>query len=443
MAEIFPFRAWRYNPARVKWENVLTQPYDKITPEMQQRYAQLDPSNLIAVEKGIATPQDTPQNNVYTRAAAKLDEWTREGVVVQDAAPAIYVYEQHFGVPHTKAKRTRRGFIALCRLEDFSAGVIHRHEQTLAAPKADRLDLLRHTRAQTGQLFMLYCDSARRIDAILQRAARPEQEPLTALTDEFGVVHRLWAITDEATIRQITAEMADKKIVIADGHHRYETALQWRNDCRALRGSSDPNAPWEMAMMTFLNAQGEGLTILPTHRVVGNLPGFDFGAFRGRMQLHFDWYAYPFASGAESVALAEFRKDFSARGKDRRAIGVYSGSGAFYLFLLKRDADLAELLPGVSPAQRQLDVVLLHRLLLEKGLGITAEAVVAEKNIRYVREMAAALAAVDSGQAQVAFFLLPVRVEQVMEMALAGEVLPQKSTDFYPKLLSGITIYRP
>jgi len=441
MAEIFAFPAWRYNPARVRWENVLTQPYDKITPEMQQRYAALDPCNLIAVEKGIAQPADTPQNNVYTRAAAKLEEWAREGVLAQDAAPAIYVYAQQYVPPGGKTRRTRRGFIALGRVEDYAAGVVFRHEQTLAAPKADRLELLRHTRAQTGQLFMLYSDPTRKIDALLNEAARGV--PAMEMRDEYGVAHRLWSITDAQIIARVAAEMGEKKIVIADGHHRYETALAWRDECRARFAQSDRHAPWEKAMMTFINAHGEGLTILPTHRVVGNLPGFDLAAFCKAMRPHFDWYAYPFTDAAErEAALAEFHKDFSARGKVRRAIGVYAGSGAFLLFLLRVDASLADLLPDVSPAQRELDVVLLHCVLLAQGLGITAEAVVAEKHVSYAREMDAALGAVDAGRAQACFLLNPVRIEQVLEVALAGQVLPQKSTDFYPKLLSGVAIYR-
>ncbi len=440
MADICPFAAWRYNPARVKWEHVLTQPYDKISPEMQQRYAALDRHNLVAVEKGIAAPGDSPANNVYTRAAAKLEEWARAEILVRDAVPAIYSYAQEFRLPGGKTRRVRRGFIALCRLADFYAGVVFRHEQTLSAPKADRLELLRHTRAQTGQLFMLYSDPAKRIDALLAEAARTA--PATEMRDEYDVVHRLWPITDKANIARITSVMANQKIVIADGHHRYETALAWRDECRAKHGSRDADAPWERAMMTFVNAQAEGLTILPTHRVVTNVAGFDFAAFRRALEPHFDWYAYPFTDAAErETAWEDFRKDFSARGKERRALGLYAGGGVFYLFLLRVDVNLGDLLPGVSAAQRGLDVVLLHRYVLEKGLGITAEAVVAEKNIRYERDAEVALASVDAGRAQMVFLLQPVHVEQVFEIALGGEVLPQKSTDFYPKLLSGIAVY--
>jgi len=237
--------------------------------------------------------------------------------------------------------------------------------------------------------------------------------------------------------------MAEKKLVIADGHHRYETALNFRNECRAKSGKIDPLAAHEFAMMTFINARTKGLTILPTHRLLRNLPNFKFEGFRQALGPIFDWYSYPFQNSDERAAsYTEFRKDLEARSRERRAIGIYPGADAFYLFLLRRDADLEALLPDLSEGQRELDVVLLHRLILEKGLGITAEAVTAEKNVAYEREMDTAIAAVDSGDAQLACLLNPVRVEQVMAIAMGGDVLPQKSTDFYPKLLSGVTIYR-
>ncbi len=441
MAEIFPFSAYRYNSQRVELEQVLTQPYDKITTAMQEQYYAASPFNLIPVEKGKTFPNDTPENNVYTRAAQKLAELTAQGILVRDPEPSIYAYSQDYVMPGTHTRRLRQGFIALGRVEDYAAGVVFRHEHTLAGPKADRLELLRKTHAETGQLFMLYDDPAGRIDRLIAKISHAPAA--VEVRDEFDVVHRLWPISDTATAQQFVAGMADKKLVIADGHHRYETALAYRDECRGSAGPVDRNAPYEKAMMTFFNARGRGLTILPTHRVLSNLARFDFERFRSEVIRYFDWYAYPFCDASEcAAAYHDFRKDLEGRGREHHAIGVYAGRGAFYLFLLRRAADLNHLLPDLSPRQQQLDVVLLHRLMLEKGLGITAEAVAAETHITYEREMDATIAAVDSGRAELACLLNPVRVEQVMEIALAGEVLPQKSTDFYPKLLSGLTIYR-
>jgi uncharacterized protein (DUF1015 family) len=442
MADIRPFRAYRYDTNKVALKDVLTQPYDKISPEMQERYYAASPYNLITIEKGRVLPGDADGNNVYTRAAKKVNEWIAEKVLSQDAAPGIYIYSQEFLVPGTQTRRTRIGFIALGRVEDYDAQVVFRHERTLSAPKADRIELLRNTHAQTGQLFLLYDDASRVIDNLLEETAR-KVSPVE-LKDEYDVTHRLWPVSDPAFVRRVQSAMKEKKLVIADGHHRYETALNFRNEDRAKAGKSEPLAAYEFAMMTFVNTHSKGLTILPTHRVVAGLANFTFETFRKSMGAHFDWYSYPFSNPQErETAFAEFRKDMENPSHGRRAIGVYTGDGAFFLFLLRRDADLASALPDVSEAQRGLDVVLLHRLVLDKVLGITPEAVAAERNVGYEREMEAAIARVDRGDGQVAFLLNPARVQQVMDIALGGDVLPQKSTDFYPKLLSGVAIYRP
>ncbi|HEX3376459.1 MAG TPA: DUF1015 domain-containing protein [Candidatus Acidoferrales bacterium] len=441
MADIFPFRAYRYNAAVVDPAKVLTQPYDKITPAMAEKYAAASPYNLIPIEKGKTLTSDTQANNVYTRAENKLEEWIRENVIVPDAAPSLYAYSQEYTVPGTMERRTRKGFIAVGRIEDYSAGVVFRHEQTLSGPKADRMELLRHTQTHTGQLFMLYNDPAARIDALLDKATSAKKAEVE-LRDEYDVVHRLWPITDAQTLESIRREMADKKLVIADGHHRYETAMAYRDERRARDGRVDPNAPYEKVMMSVFNTVGEGLTILPTHRIVANVPNFSFEKIHAALANAFDVASYPFKGISDRAKVYEqFRADLR-KGQEQRAIGAYAGNGAFHIFVLKKDANLDDLLKGVSPAQRQLDVVLLHRLIIERGLNITQDAVKTEKNITYEREMDTAVAEVDAGRAQICFLLNPVSVETVAGMAMAGEVLPQKSTDFFPKLMSGITMYR-
>jgi uncharacterized protein (DUF1015 family) len=235
--------------------------------------------------------------------------------------------------------------------------------------------------------------------------------------------------------------MADKKLVIADGHHRYETAMAYRDECRARAARRDPNALYEKVMMTLFNTAAKGLTILPTHRVVSNLAGFSLEKFRAALGNVFEWRSSTFSGADRAQAFDKFRQDLAQRQARGRAIGVYAGAGAFHLLELNTGANLEALLPHVSAAQRQLDVVLLHGLILERGLGVTSDAVRAEKNIRYEREIEDAMAAVDQGRAQVCFLLNPVSVETVAAMAMAGEVLPQKTTDFFPKLLSGITMY--
>src|SRR5256886_3002038 len=289
MAQVFPFRAFRYNPQLAPFQNVLTQPYDKISTEMQQKYYDAHPANLIAVEKGREYPGDGPGNNVYSRAAAAFNDWEAKNLIAQDASPSFYAYTQEFTVPGTTERRTRRGFIGAGRLEEYSAGVIFRHEHTLSGPKADRLELLRHTRTHTGQLFMLYSDPQKRVDAVLAEA-EAAAAPATEMRDEYGVMHRLWVIAVPQRVAAIQKAMEKQKLVIADGHHRYETALNYRNErrvasgLRANAGKIDSEAPYERAMMTFINTKSEGLTILPTHRLAANVHDFSWSGVRRHLE---------------------------------------------------------------------------------------------------------------------------------------------------------------
>ena len=449
MAQVHPFQAFRYNPQRVPFERVLTQPYDKISPAMQANYYAADPHNLIIIEKGRTFPDDSPQNNVYTRAAAALENWLRENTVTQDPVPSFYAYTQEYTVPGTGEQRTRRGFIGAGKLEDYSASVVFRHEHTLSGPKADRLELLRHTRMHTGQLFMLYSDPQQRVDAILRDAE--SAPPATTLHDEYGVVHRLRVIADPDRTAAIKSAMEEHRLVIADGHHRYETALNYRKERRLTAGGVHPSAPYaqapyDFAMMTFVNTCSEGLTILPTHRLAANLHDFSWSEARRYLEPWFEAQAFPFADdGQKAEAQSKFLAQLQqARGQ--RAIGVYPtaehAKRAYFVLTLRRGADLTQLLHSVSSLQRELDVVLLHDGILEPAFGITLQSVTAERNLSYEREASAALDAVDRSAAQIAFLLNPVDVDQVMRVATSGEVMPQKSTDFYPKLLSGIAMYR-
>jgi uncharacterized protein (DUF1015 family) len=445
MAQVHPFRALRYNAERVAFDRVLTQPYDKISPAQQEKYYAADPHNLIAVEKGRVYGTDGPESNVYIRARTALQSWIDQGIVVQDPAPSFYAYTQEYTVPGTDQRQTRRGFIGAGKLEEYSARVVFRHEHTLSGPKADRLELLRNTRTHTGQLFMLYSDEQRRVDTILAES-EAGGVPATEVHDEYGVVHRLWVVTEPERLAAIQQAMADQKLVIADGHHRYETALNYRNECRAAAGHHDPDAPWEFAMMTFVNTRSEGLTILPTHRLVANVPDFSWITVRRYLEPWFVAAEFPFANEGEKAAARSKFLHRLVEVHQQRAIGVYpavnSPKRAFYVLTLRTGADLSLLLPSVSSLQRELDVVLLHEGILEPALGITPQAVTAENNLTYERDTGAALDAVDRGASQVVFLLNPCGVEQVMYIATSGEVMPQKSTDFYPKLLSGIAMYR-
>jgi uncharacterized protein (DUF1015 family) len=437
MAEIFPFRALHYNPLRIPelWK-VVTQPYDKISPEMQSRYYRSSPFNLAHVILGRPHADDNPQDNVYIRAGGYFRQWIEDGILVSESDPAIYPYDQEYEVPgRPGSKKVRHGFIAVCRLEDYSARVVHPHEETLSAPKTDRLELLKVTRAHFGQIFVLYTDPAGLVESLLAEHAR--ETPWEQATDEYQTLHSVWRIAEPRAIERVAAAMADKKLVIADGHHRYETALAYRDYCRN-RGISDHRT--ERVMMTFVRMENDGLTILPTHRLVHSLPAFHWAEFLSQARSVFDTEEFPVQSDERDWA-NRFLESLARAGGERPAFGAYAGTGKLAILRLRSDFDLDRALDDLLPALRRLDVMLLHRLVLERILGIDRRAVREEKNLAYFREFTAAAGAVAKGEAQLCLLLNPTPVDAVRDTALAGLTLPQKSTDFYPKLLSGLAIY--
>lgn len=433
MADIRSFRALRYDLQRVAISDVVTQPYDKITPEMQNRYYGASPYNLVRIILGRRETKDNTTDNVYTRAAAYSRDWHQQGLLRQDSSPSIYAYSQTFDSPFG-GQFERHGFIALGRVEDYSAKVVFRHEQTLAKPKADRLDLLRATRVHYEQLFLLYEDSGE-IDSLLATRAEPNID----VTDEYGVAHRVWQISDAGIIASVQGRMRDKKLVIADGHHRYETALNFRNECRATSPIASGDAPHEFVMMTFINMNDPGLLVLPTHRVVHSLQSFSVDEFQSSSRKLFEVEEIdPAIDAAHATSLLR------ERGRSGTALLAVTANRAFLLHSLKPAG--SALLSGLSARQQSLDVVQLHKCLLEGVLKLSEESIRNQQNLSYVREASEALAAVREGRAgkgaaNVVFLMNPCPVQKVRDVAFSGEVMPQKSTDFYPKLLSGLTAY--
>jgi uncharacterized protein (DUF1015 family) len=404
LAKIYPFQPYRYTAKAGPLSDLVTQPYDKISSSMQAQYLAKSPYNLVRVILGPRTPEDTATNNVYTRAAEFLKQWIASGILAREEGAAVFPYFQEFTVPDSGERMVRKGFIALGAVEDYSARIVHRHEQTLSGPKKDRLELLRHTHAHFGQLFMLYPDPECAIDALLDQAAATA--PLAEVTDEYGVIHRIWKIPGGGSIPEL---MKDKKLVIADGHHRYETALAFRDENPGLPGA-------DRVMMTFINMHSPGLQILATHRLVSNVSTADFLT---NAALDFQ---------VEEIASLDRLKAAWAECGDRSIIGAAIGQR---LYLLEDRG-----------ARGELDVRVLHQKLLGKALGINEEAVRDEKHLRYMRGLDAAVEEARQGKAQIAFLLKPTSVEQVAGTSFAGGVMPQKSTDFYPKVLTGLAIYK-
>ncbi len=413
MTEIVPFQPYRYTARAGRLQDLVTQPYDKISPEMQADYLARSRYNLVRILLGERFPADSESDNVYTRAARYFRDWIEAGILAPDPEPGFYPYFQEFTVPETGERVTRKGFIGLGPVEEYSAGVVYPHEQTLAGPKKDRLELLRHTRAHFGQLFLLYSDPAGRIDRILDEAAGAP--PLAEAASEEGAAHRLWRVTDPEITSAISRLMADKKLVIADGHHRYETALAFRQEHPELEAA-------RRVMMTLVNMHSPGLKILATHRLVSGLDGFAPGEFLARLRESF--------RVEEVGTAAALRERWSKPERAKIRIGLAAGRPA-RIYLVE-----------AARGEGVLDVSFLHHELLERGLGISAEAVREERHLRYARGLNPAVEQVRQGEAQLAFLLEPVTIEEVARVSFSGGVMPQKSTDFYPKLLSGLAIYK-
>jgi uncharacterized protein (DUF1015 family) len=435
MARIYPFRAWRYNPSAVRLEDVVTQPYDKISPAMQQAYYQRSRFNLVRIILGLPETGDAEDGeNVYSRAARDFSTWRAQEVLAKEQVPCIFAYSQMFQVPGTEIVKERRGFIALGKLHDYAEQVVFRHEQTLSKPKSDRLNLLKATRAHFGQIFMLYSDPAGSIESLLYDGAGPAE---AEVTDEYGVLHRLWKISDPAVILGLTAAMVDKKLIIADGHHRYETALNYASEHAAAAPETSaaelpqPDFPEAAAMMTFVNMDSDGLVILPTHRVVHSLAKFDPAAF---------------AHAAGKFFQVEKLREGDAAGyietlHQQQGTAFVAVTSAGALLLRAKPEPVAAALASLPERQRELDLSCLHSIVLDRLLGLDAEKVREQTNIRYLRDAAEAVDQLRRGEADVTFLTNPVSMEQLQEVAFAGDVMPQKSTDFFPKLLSGLTIY--
>jgi uncharacterized protein (DUF1015 family) len=438
MARIYPFRAWRYNPSTVRLDDVVTQPYDKISPAMQQAYYQRSPFNLVRIILGLPELFDAERGeSVYTRAARDFKAWREQGALIQEKDPCVFAYSQRFKVPGTETVKERRGFIALGKLHDYAEQVVFRHEQTLSKPKSDRLNLLKATHAHFGQIFMLYSDPAGSVEKILYDDSGPAE---AEVTDEYGVLHRLWRVSDPAAIRLLTTAMDDKKLIIADGHHRYETALNYSKEHTPAASAPSEHSPSELpqpaypeaaVMMTFVNMDSDGLVILPTHRVVHSLQNFNPEAFAAAAKEFFTVAALPEADASGYM---------EPLGRQQgTAFVAVTRAGA--LLLRSKSEAIAAALAHLPERQRNLDLSHLHSIILDRLLGLDAEKVREQTNLRYLRDAGEAVDQIRRGEADVSFLTNPVSMEQLREVAFAGDVMPQKSTDFFPKLLSGLAIY--
>jgi len=428
MATIRPFRGVRYRLSDAgDLSRVITQPYDRIHDAEQAAYYALHPHNFVRIEMGLRDP-DTPEDNVYTRARDVARAWLDQGVLMREERPALYVIEQQFEAPDGRAL-TRRGVTAALRLSRFDEGIILPHERTLSGPRTDRLNLTRATETAWGHIFVLYPDPANRVNQLLQPFLETHM-PIVAREQviEPAVEQRLWVVDDAAVIAAVVEEMAPmRRLIIADGHHRYETALTYRDEMRARQPDAPANAAFNFGLVTFVSMSDPGLTILPTHRLIHSYARLSSRELLRALAPWFDAQPMP-DRGAWLRALAG-----AAAGQP--CFGFYDG--AHTLLTLRSPDVMDRLAPDRHTAWRALDVAALHKIVLEHVMGLTQESIARQENIRYLRDAGPGYQAVDRGEANFLFALRPTRIEQVRACAEAGEVMPQKSTDFYPKIISG------
>jgi uncharacterized protein (DUF1015 family) len=432
MADVKPFRGIHYDAGRVSdLSLVVTPPYDVISPEEQEELHRRHPRNIVRIDFGLDMAGDRTGLEKYRRAGGWLREWLADGTLVRDSAPCLYYYEQEFTI-EGKGKYVRKGFLGALKLSPFGEGVVYPHERTHSKPKEDRLHLMRATDAHMSPIFGLFSDPANEVATALR--AGISASPDLAAADDLGVRHRVWKVSDPKTIECVAAMMADKGVFIADGHHRYETALAFRDEMRAKHGQN-PAAAYEHVMMFLCNMDDEGIVILPTHRGVHSFPIFQGERFRSLVR---ECLPVETLEGSPREAL-EAVEEAGRRGK---AIAWCTGGSRFHLATFPDLDRFCEThMSGYPPQLRSLDVVLLHGFMFDRCLGILPESINQGKFVNYYKDPMQAKRDLSAGAIQAAFFLNPVTIPEFRDVSLSGHVLPQKTTFFYPKIGTGLLIF--
>lgn len=424
MAEIRPFRGLRFTEKAGEIGELTCPPYDIISEAQRQEYLRVNPCNVIRLE----LPKEG--EDPYEEAGNTLRAWEEAGILKRDSQPGLYIYEEEFrtGVDHGPVKKVK-GFICRVKAEPFSAGTVLPHEETLSKAKEDRLNLMKATGCNFSQIYSLYMDEGHvtreRLDNLSKDTPRYE------FSDGL-VTHRLWIVNDPVAIRAICEDFADRKLYIADGHHRYETAVNFSRYCHE-NGIAPEGGEADTVMMMLVDMEHEGLVVFPTHRLVRNLESFDPAAVLEGCREHFEITEMENTDTIEEQLTLLYEQG-------KKAFAFYCGGDRWQLLVLKDLSVMAQLLPDKSEASQGLDVTVLHSLVLEKLMGIDKENMANQVNLTYTRSMEEALASVQNGESQCAFLLNPTRVTEIRDVAAAGEKMPQKSTYFYPKLITGLVM---
>jgi uncharacterized protein (DUF1015 family) len=437
VVKIFPFEGILYNKGKLKkLDKVFTPPYDVISAEGQDEFYKLHDFNYIRVILGKEFAGDGDYNNKYVRSAAFLDGWLRHRILATDEKPAFYVYEQRFSLAGKKFSRI--GFIGILRLEDMGRGKVFPHEETYSRAKLDRLQLMRSTSANLESIFTIFSDPKNKLIKVLKKYMR--KKPVIEATDKDKVKHRLWRIDKKPAIAKIIKEMRDKTVFIADGHHRYEAALRFKNELKMKNTKFSEEEAYNHIMMYFTPIEDKGLAVLPIHRVLHNMPYFDPARFEKDLERYFDVIPYKATKKSAPRVRKKLLKDLTKKGLEKHTFGMYLGQNRYFLLVLKDEDIIDEMVEEEKPkAWKHLDVNVLHYAVFDRILGIANDT---EDKVSYVKGDEEAVDRVDNHNFQVAFFLNPTKLEEIISIASKLEKMPHKSTYFYPKLLSGLVSFK-
>ncbi len=437
MAKVLPFKGLRYNTNKfTDLAKVTAPPYDIISPDEQDTLYNLSDNNIVRIDFGKEFSDDNDTNNRYTRAGEALSKWIADNDLIFEDAPAFYIYEQIFDLPNTDSRNSFKGIISAVELEEFSKKIILPHEETISKAKTDRLNLMRTTGANISQIYSLYLDDDKSVHAVIsEQSAR---EPDIHFTTPDGIIQNIWIIKDISVTQKITALFENKQLFIADGHHRYETALNYQREYRSNHDCPNGLQSYDTVMMMLVSMDDDGLFVFPTHRMLKNIKDFDETLIVSLLTNYFTTSKIHFTEGDYAEIITERLKQTT----DEKLFALYTGEDYYYLLKLKDISVMKKEIPNMPDAYRHLDVTVLHTLILEKHFGIDKENMAQQKNLVYTRSAHEAISAVRSGDFCCSFIINPTKVSEIKEVSLAGEKMPQKSTYFWPKLVTGIVMHK-
>ena len=441
MARIAPFKGVLYNSQIIdNLSQVVTPPYDVINPQEQQRYYSLHPYNIIRLDFGRNFPSDTTEDNRYTRAARIKTIWEKEQILIQDPEPAIYLYKILYRFSG-KDLRIRTGFICLLGLEPLNAGKVRPHEKTFSAHRHDRYQLFQHSQMQFCPIFSFYLDKENRI--LSQLSSQAPSEPFIDFQDEQSIQHQLWRITDSAVLKKVQELFLEKTVYIADGHHRYETSLAYQADQFRRHPNLQSNSALNYTLMFLCPMEDQGLTIFPVHRALNRVSEIEPSQLEEILEEDFSIEKFPFNAGNKKQIREQFLHQLEIRGKGGHVFGLFMARTSWYYLLTLKETSLnGPFGEDLHPLLRQLDVMILSRLIIQKGCNVQREELDQENIIEYRHDSLESLNLVEKGKSQICFILNSTPIDQVRQIAEASLVMPRKSTYFYPKTLTGLVMNR-